>query len=42
MRPPLDFYFDFSSPYGHIVDGEPFRSVDCLDQVERWLGAGGL
>jgi 2-hydroxychromene-2-carboxylate isomerase len=59
MKPPLDFYFDFSSPYGYlasekieglaskhgrspsIVDGEPFRGVDRLDQVERWLATGG-
>jgi 2-hydroxychromene-2-carboxylate isomerase len=60
MKPPLDFYFDFSSPYGYlasekieglaskhgrspssVVDGEPFRGVDRLDQIERWLATGG-
>jgi 2-hydroxychromene-2-carboxylate isomerase len=30
----------FGSPY-IVVDGEPFWGADRLDQVERWLAAGG-
>jgi 2-hydroxychromene-2-carboxylate isomerase len=30
----------FGSPF-MVVDGEPFWGLDRLDQVERWLAAGG-
>jgi len=30
----------FGSPF-FLVDGEPFWGADRLDQVERWLAAGG-
>lgn len=30
----------FGSPFV-LVDGEPFWGADRLDQVERWLAAGG-
>ena len=40
MADPIDFYFDFSSPFV-IVDGEPFWGADRLDHVEAWLTTGG-
>ncbi len=73
MSVPIDFYFDFSSPYGYfaatqapemkkrahnetdaaikrgvfgspffIVEGEPFRGSDRLEQVDKWLESGGF
>lgn len=73
MSEPIDFYFDFSSPYGYfvaaqapemkkrarneteaaikrgvfgspffIVEGEPFRGSDRLEQVDKWLESGGF
>ena len=48
MKPPLDFYFDFSSPYGYIASekigalaAKHERGVDRLDQVERRLSTVG-
>jgi 2-hydroxychromene-2-carboxylate isomerase len=38
VKPLLDLYFDFTSPYGY---GEPFWGVDRLHRVERWLATGG-
>ena len=44
MANPIDFYFDYSSPYGYFaamkIDGEPFWGVDRFDQIERWLAQG--
>ena len=41
MSAPIDFWFDFSSPYG-FVDGEPFWGLDRFDQIDRWLASGGF
>ncbi|MHB8494000.1 MAG: hypothetical protein ACYC9Z_00755 [Casimicrobiaceae bacterium] len=27
---------------GRSVDGEPFRGVDRLEQIDRWLERGGF
>ncbi len=40
MVAPIDFYFDFSSPY-IVIDDEAFWGVDRLEQVEKWLASGG-
>jgi 2-hydroxychromene-2-carboxylate isomerase len=32
MASPIDFYFDFSSPYGYLA----------AQKIERWLAAGGF
>ena len=45
MAAPIDFYFDFSSPYGFVAA----QRIEALaakhgrsDQVDRWLATGGF
>ncbi|KFB71871.1 MAG: hypothetical protein AW09_002978 [Candidatus Accumulibacter phosphatis] len=33
MSQPIEFYFDFTSPYGYLASEKP---------VERWLASGGF
>ena len=47
MTETIEFYFDFSSPYGYFgspfifVEGEGFWGSDRLWMVRRWLRSGG-
>jgi 2-hydroxychromene-2-carboxylate isomerase len=53
MSDPVEFYFDFSSPYGYLAatgisqlagkyGRELFWGSDRLDRTERWLKSGGF
>ena len=37
MKAPVDFYFDFSSPYGYVAvfDADSARSVGALKRAEQ-------
>lgn len=37
--PPIDFYFDFISPF-FIVDDQPIWGADRLWMIEHWLRHG--
>ncbi len=45
MSQAIDFYFDFSSPYGYLaaqkIDALAAK-YDRFDQLERWLATGGF
>jgi 2-hydroxychromene-2-carboxylate isomerase len=41
MAAPIDFYFDFSSPFV-VVDGAPFCGLDRFGRIERWRVTGAF